>query len=148
MEQEKSLEPGALVSKLANTVKDKINNLLADGVVTPGIVVGRVLLAGDELLGVEELPVDASPDLVNHGGLEVHKHGPGHVLTRPSLGEESVEGVIASPNGLIRGHLTIRLDAMLEAVKLPAGVTNLGASLADVDRNTFPLKIQIKLVVR
>ena len=35
---------------------------------------------------------------------------------------------------------SLRLDAVLEAVKLPAGVTYLGASLADVDRDTFPLK--------
>ena len=97
---------------------------------------------------MEQSTVGPKPDFIDDGGLEVHKHGPGHVLTRPGLGEEGVEGVIASPDGLIRGHLTIRLDAVLEAVQLPAGVTNLGASLADVDRNTFPLKIQIKLVVR
>ena len=133
MEEEEALEAGALVGKLANTVKDKINNLLADGVVTPGIVVGRVLLAGDELLGVEQLPVGPGPHLVNHGGLQVHKHGPGHVLTRPGLGEEGVEGVIASPNGLIRGHLAIRLDTVLEAVQLPAGVTDLDTGLANVD---------------
>ena len=96
MEEEEALEPGALVSKLANTVKDKINNLLADGVVTPGVVVGRVLLAGDELLGVEELPVGPDPDLVNDRGLEVNKHGPGHVFPRPRLREEGGKGVISN----------------------------------------------------
>ena len=30
---------------------------------TPGVVVGGVLLASDQLLGVEELPVGASPNL-------------------------------------------------------------------------------------
>ena len=44
---------------------------------SPGVVVGGVLLACDQLLGVEQLPVGADPHLVNHGGLEVHKHGPG-----------------------------------------------------------------------
>ena len=44
-------------------VHDEVDNLLADGVVTPGVVVGRVLLARDELLGVEQLPVGASADL-------------------------------------------------------------------------------------
>ena len=101
MEQEKSLEPGALVSKLADTIQNQVNNLLSDGVVAPGVVVGRVLLASDELLGVEELAVDAGPDLVDDGGLQIHKHGPGHVLPGTGLGEEGVEGVISSSNCLI-----------------------------------------------
>ena len=107
--------------------------------IIPGVVVGGVLLAGDELLGVEQLPVGPGPDLVNHGGLEVHKHSPGHVLPRPSLREEGVEGVIASPDGLVAGHLAIGLDAVLEAVELPAGVTDLGSGLADVNGDTFSL---------
>ena len=44
---------------------------------SPGVVVGGVLLPGDQLLRVEQLPVGADPHLVNHGWLEVHKHGPG-----------------------------------------------------------------------
>ena len=53
--------------------------------------------------------------------------------------EESVERVISSPNSLVRGHLAIRLDAVLETVELPAGVTNLAAGLADVDGDTLSL---------
>jgi len=33
--------------------------------------------------------------------------------------------------------MTIRLNAMLQAVKLPAGVTDLAAGLADVDGDTL-----------
>ena len=40
--------------------------LLADGVVAAGVVVGRVLLAGDELLGVEEGAVGSRPHLVTN----------------------------------------------------------------------------------
>ena len=47
--------------------------------------------------------------------------------------EESVERVISSPNSLVRGHLAIRLDAVLETVELPAGVTNLDAGLPNVN---------------
>ena len=65
MEEQESLQTSALVSELAHTVKDKVNNLLADGVVTTGIVVGGVLLAGDQLLGVEKLAVGTGADLVN-----------------------------------------------------------------------------------
>ena len=42
---------------------------------------------------------------------------------------------------LVRGHLAVRLDAMLEAVKLPAGVTNLATSLSDVDGDALTLRI-------
>ena len=38
--------------------------LLAHGVVAPGVVVGGVLLARDQLLGVEELAVGASTNLI------------------------------------------------------------------------------------
>jgi hypothetical protein len=44
--------------------------------VAASVVVGGVLLAGDQLLGVEQLAVGAHADLVNDGGLEVNKDGP------------------------------------------------------------------------
>jgi hypothetical protein len=59
------------------------------------------------------------------------------VLASASLGEEGVEGIVTSANGLVGRHLAIRLDAVLEAVKLPAGVTDLATALADVDGDTF-----------
>ena len=56
-------------------------------------------LAGSDslayLLGVEELPVGAQPDLVNHGGLQVHEDRPRHVLARPCLAEEGRVGVVS-----------------------------------------------------
>ena len=64
--------------------------------------------------------------------------GSGHVLAGPGLGKEGLEGVV--PEGLVGGHAAIGLDPVLEAVELPAGVTDLAASLADVDRNTLTLK--------
>ena len=36
-----------------------------------------------------------------------------------------VEGIISAADGLVRRHLTIRLDTMLQAEKLPAGVADL-----------------------
>jgi hypothetical protein len=59
------------------------------------------------------------------------------VLAGTSLGEERVEGIVTASNCLIRGHLAVRLDAVLEAEELPAGVTNLDTSLADVDADSF-----------
>ena len=44
VEDEEALEASAVVSKLADAVEDDVNNLLADGVVTTGIIIGGVLL--------------------------------------------------------------------------------------------------------
>ena len=59
----------------------------------------------------------------------------------PCLREEGVEAVVSSPDGLVARHLSIRLDAVLQAVELPAGVADLAAGLADVDGDTLALKI-------
>ena len=133
VEDKEALETSAVVGELAHAVKGEVNDLLADGVVTTGEVVGGVLLAGDQLLGVEELMVGAGADLVDHGGLEVEEDAAGHVLAGTSLGEEGVEGIVATTDGLVGGHLAIGLDAVLEAVKLPARVTGLDTGLANVD---------------
>ena len=60
----------------------------------PGVVVGGVLLASDQLLGVEELPVGSHFDLVHHGGLQIDQDRPGDVFPGARLREESVEAVI------------------------------------------------------
>ena len=46
-----------------------------------GVVVGGILLAGDELLGVVQLSVGSGADLVDHSGLEIEEHGAGDVLS-------------------------------------------------------------------
>merc|ERR1711959_506822 len=133
VEHEETLETGALVGELTKAVERKVDDLLANGVVTTGVVVGGILLSGDELLWVVELAVGAGTDLIDHGWLQIEVDAAGHVLAGASLGEEGVEGVIATSNGLVGRHLAIRLDAVLEAVELPAGVTDLATALADVD---------------
>jgi len=54
------------------------------------------------------------------------------VLACTSLREEGVERVVTTANGLVTWHLTIRLDAVLEAEKLPAGISNLDTALTEV----------------
>lgn len=41
---------------------------------------------------------------------------------------------------LMTWHLAIWLDAMLQAVEFPTGVTHLNTSLANMDRDAFTLK--------
>ena len=135
VEDEEALETSALIGELADSVEAEVNNLLTNGVVTTGEVVGGILLTGDELLGVEELAVGTSSDLIDDGGLQVEEDATGNVLAGTSLGEEGVESIVATADGLVRGHLTIGLNTVLEAEELPAGVTNLDTGLTDVDRN-------------
>ncbi len=141
VEEKESLKSRALVSKLADTVKNQIHNLLSDGVVTTSVVVGSILLSSDELLWVEELAVSASPHLINDSGLQVNENSSWDVLSGSSLGKEGGEGVVAT-HELVRGHLTVRLDAVLQAVELPAGIADLAASLANVDGDALTLKVK------
>jgi hypothetical protein len=133
VEDQETLETSALVSELANAVKHKVDELLADGVMASGVVVGGVFLTGDELLRVEELAVGTSADLVNDSWLKINEDSTWDVLASTSLREEGVERVVTIADSLVRWHLTVRLNTMLEAIKLPAGVTNLGTGLTDVD---------------
>jgi len=59
------------------------------------------------------------------------------VLAGTGLAEECVEGIISAANSFVRRHLAIRLNAVLEAEKLPASVTDLNAGLADVDAQSL-----------
>lgn len=54
------------------------------------------------------------------------------MLASSSLAEEGVEGVVSASDGLVCGHLAIGLDAMLQAVELPAGISDLDSGLANV----------------
>ena len=56
------LEASAVVCQLADPVQHQVDDLLADGVVPTSVVVRRVLLAGHQLLRVEQLAVGASPE--------------------------------------------------------------------------------------
>ena len=118
VEAEDALEAGAVVRELADAVEHEVDDLLADRVVAARVVVGRVLLARDDLLGVVELAVGARAHLVADRRLEVDVHRARHVLARARLREEGVERVVAAADGLVRGHLPVRLDAVLEAVEL------------------------------
>jgi len=104
---------------------------------TASEIIGCIFLARDKLLRMEELSVSAGADLINNSGLQVNHNATGHMLASTSLAEESVEGIISTTNGLVRGHLTIWLDAMLEAEELPAGVSDLNSGLTDVDAKSL-----------
>jgi len=131
------LETGTVVRELTDAVEAEIDDLLTDGVVTTSEVVGGILLTGDQLLRVEELTVGTGTDLIDDGGLQVDEDGTRDVLSGTSLGEEGVESIIATTDGLIGGHLTIGLDTVFQTKQLPAGVSDLDTGLTDVDTESF-----------
>ena len=84
-----------------------------------------------------QLSVGSRANLVNDGGLEIDENTSGDVLSCSGLREEGVEGIITSSDGLVRGHLSVRLDSVLKAVELPTGVTDLDTGLSYMDRDYF-----------
>ena len=133
VEDKETLETSALIGELSDSVKAEVDDFLTDGVVTTGEVVGGVLLTRDKLLWVEELSVGSGSDLIDDGWLEIKEDGSWDVLASTGLGEEGVESIITTSDGLVRWHLTVRLDSVLEAEKLPACVTDLDTGLTNVD---------------
>ncbi len=61
-----------------------------------GIVIGGILLAADQELGVEEFAVGAGADLVDGGGVEIDEDGARDVFAIAGLSEE----------GLVRAGVT------------------------------------------
>ena len=129
MEDQESLKTSALISKFSDSVKDDIDQLLSDGVVTTGVVVSGIFFTSDELFGVEQLSVCASSDLINDSGFQVNEDSSGDVFASAGFAEEGVEGIVATSDGLVTWHLTIGLDSVLKAVQLPASVSDLNTGL-------------------
>ena len=73
------------------------------------------------------------------------------MLPSSSLAEEHVKGVVAPANGLVGRHLPVRLDTVLQAVQLPAGIADLDTGLSNMDRDALTLqrkKTEMQLVRR
>ena len=69
VEDEETLETSALIGELSDSVEAEIDDFLSNGVMSSGEVVSGILLAGDELLGVEELSIGSGSDLIDDGWL-------------------------------------------------------------------------------
>lgn len=150
-----------LTGNATHAVHDIVDHLLANGVVTTGVVVGSILLAADQQLRVKELAVGASSNLVDGGRVEIDEDGARNMLASAGLGEEGLVGTGVAQIGGIGVGKTIRSEAVLEKVaigrrrlalgmvsgsklrrllwrkgvnvQLPSRVTELGTSLAQVE---------------
>jgi len=137
LEDQETLETSTVVSELSDSVQAQIDDFTSNGVVTSGEIVGGIFLTGDQLFWMEQLSVGTGSDFVNNSWFQIEEDTSWDVLAGTGFREEGVEGIITTTDGLVRWHLTVRLDTVFEAEELPTGVTNLATSLTDVDRNNF-----------
>jgi hypothetical protein len=75
VEDQEALKTRAIVRNAANLVKNLINELFTDCVMTTGIVVGRIFLSGDHHFWVEKTAVGAGADFIDDIGLEIAVDG-------------------------------------------------------------------------
>ncbi len=109
MENQETLETRAVIGDGADLVKDLVDQLLSDGVVTTGVVVGGILTASDHLLWVEQGAVGTGANLINHVWLEIAVNSAWNILSLPSLREESAETLIWVGGLALLGEVSIRL---------------------------------------
>ena len=81
VEDEETLKTGALVGKFSNAVEYKVDDFLSNGVVTTGVIVGRVLLSTDQLFWMEKLSISSSTDFIWNGRYELELNQEIHRLT-------------------------------------------------------------------
>jgi hypothetical protein len=113
VEAKEALKTGAVISKLADAVKYKVYNFLANGVVTTSVVVCSIFLSGDDLLRVVKRAVGSSANFIAHSWFKINKNSTWNVFASSGFGEKGVESVVAASDGLVAWHLTVRLDAVL-----------------------------------
>ena len=94
-----------------------------------------------------QLTVRSTSHLVTNGWFQINVHRTWDVFARARLGEEGVEGIVATSHGLIGRHLSIGLNSMFETVKFPTAVTGLDTGLAHVDGDTFCVVIIVVVVI-
>lgn len=78
--------------------------------------------------------------LTDYGWFQVHKDCSWDVLAVARLAKEGGEGVVIASGGLGAGHVAVRLDAVLQAVQLPARVSHLDPGLANVNGDALALR--------
>ena len=111
MEDEETLQPRTIISELPQFIHDGVNELLANSVVSAGVfgnmswsitihklkkltIVGRILLASDESLWMEERFIGARLDIVDDSRLKIYVERTWDVFSCASLGEEGREPAV------------------------------------------------------
>jgi hypothetical protein len=137
MEDEESLKTSAAISKLANAIKDRINNLLSSSVVTTGIVVSSVLLPANDLFRMIKSTVRAVANSITDRRLQIDKDGTWDVLSRTRLAEKGGKGIVRTRRSDALLQRAVRVNAVLQAVQLPAVVSDLDTSLTQMNTDAL-----------
>jgi hypothetical protein len=124
VEDKESLKSSTVISHLADLVKDGINDVLSDRVVTTSVVIGCILLSVDDGLRVVEIAVLSGANRVTDSGLKIDHDCTRDMLAGLGLAEKGVVRAVLNAYAFVSGHGTIWANSMLHAVKLPAGVTD------------------------
>merc|ERR1712131_124177 len=85
---QESLKTSAVICQLPDPIKNKVNNLLANSVMPPSIIVGCILLATNHLLRVKKLLVGAGPNFIHNTWLQVQEHCSWNMLASSCLTEK------------------------------------------------------------
>jgi hypothetical protein len=133
VEDQETLERLAVVGDTTNSVHDIVDHLLANGVVTTSVVVGGILLTTDQKLGVEQVTVFASSDLIDRRGVEIDEQRSRNILSAVGLGKEGLERTRVTNIGSVGVRSTVGAETVLEKVELPSRVTELGTGLTQVE---------------
>ena len=83
---------------------------------TTGVVVGSILLAADQELGVEKLTVGAGTDLVDRRRVEINEEGTRDIFAVAGLGEEGVVRTTLASDGRVGVLATILSKTVLKEV--------------------------------
>lgn len=54
--------------------------------------------------------------LTDYSRFQVNEYGPRYMFASTGFAEESIERIVSGSDGLVGRHLTVRLDAMFQAV--------------------------------
>ena len=127
VKDDESLQRMALLSDATHLLEYVIEQFASDGVVASCVVRRRILLARDDSIRMEELPVDTGAHFVEYGRFEIDVERTRRVFMTDVF-EESRHGRIRC------GERTgaVRSDAVLETEQFPARMAYLTAGLADV----------------
>lgn len=145
MHHEETLETVATLSNLADAFQSNVDVFLANGVVTTSVVVGSIFLALDQVLGVEQVLVSSTAEVVDDVGLQIGKDstrdvpkGTGvskpkscgakskmiifNLLSSAGFGEEGGERVILGLGvlglGAVGGNTVFHAEPRLNIVKI------------------------------
>lgn len=106
----------ARTDNASDPVHAVVDLLLADGVVATSVVVGRILLAAEHVLRVEQRAVRAGPDLVDRRRVQVEEDGPRDVFAIARLAEEGLVGATLGDVGRVGVRPAVRAEAVLQEV--------------------------------